>query len=748
MIMSINRACTGLLLGSLLWTGCSRDPKAREAAFVEKAKGYMAQKDFGRAAIELDNAIKLNGKDSQAWYQLGLAYLGMKDASNAVLALRKATQLDPHLAAAQLRLSELEVKTRQPEVLKDAISRLDQALMDDANDPDALDTLAVAELKLNKPEDALKHLQQALTNFPGHVRSAATLAATQFAHRDFAGAEATLKKAQAAAPQSADASLALASLYVLENKKLDAEAQLKNALQLNPANEPALLALGSVLTSQGRIDEADRIYRTLAALPKTGFSYVHAAFLLQQGKRAEAITEFEKLAAADPKDRAAALRLISADITAGKGTEATRHLDEMLKRNPKDSDALLMKSRIDLRLGRALDAERDIEQVLHFNSESADAHYGMAQVDFILGRQSSRKHELTEVIRLAPNLIGPRVDLARDLIAEGQPEAALQTMDEAPDGLKAFAVFIEGRNWALLGLNREPEAAEGIERGLQLERRPDLLIQRGILKSHKKDYAGALSDAEEALTLNPAHKGALNLAMESCLERKQTAAALEIVRQFAAKNARSPSAQVVAGQCLRRLGEPGEARRQFAAAKTLNANYSQADTALAALDMSENKLDAARATLAGLLASHPQNVSGHLLMAQIEYSTQNRAAALQHFRAAADLNPEDVHSLNAAAYLMASSDADGALKLAEHAMELAPEDPRVQDTLGWIYYRKGQFGRAVNYLQLAVAKQPTAAHQFHLAMSYLKSGDKGQGQELLGKALLKDPNLPKTEVGW
>jgi predicted Zn-dependent protease len=135
-------------------------------------------------------------------------------------------------------------------------------------------------------------------------------------------------------------------------------------------------------------------------------------------------------------------------------------------------------------------------------------------------------------------------------------------------------------------------------------------------------------------------------------------------------------------------------------------------------------------------------------LAQIEFAAQNRPVALEHFRAAADLNPEDVLSLNAAAYLMATSDADGALKLAEKALQLAPEDPKIQDTLGWIYYRKGQFSRAINYLQFAVAKQPTAAHEFHLAMTYLKSGDKGQGQELLGKALLKDPNLKKTEVGW
>lgn len=743
-----NRAFAAFLLASLLWTGCNRDPKVREAAFIDKAKHYLAQKDYARAIIELNNAIMLNADDAQAWYQLGLAYLGSNDPTSAAPALLRATQLDPHLAAAQLRLSELEVNSRQPAVLQDAIQRLDQVLMADASDPDALDALALAELKLNKPEDALKHLQQALTNFPAHVRSAATLAATQFASRDFAGAEETLKKAQAAAPQSVEASLALANLFVLENKKFDAETELQRAIKLNPAGEPALVALGTLLAGQGRVNEADRVYRTLAALPKSNLSYVHAAFLLQQRRYDEAIAEFERLAAAEPKDRSAMLRLISADITAGRVPEATRRLDQMLKHNPKDNDALLMRSRIELWSGRALDAERDIQQVLYFKPDSADAHYGMAVVDGILGRQSSRRQELTQTVQFAPKLIGPRIELARQYIADGQAVTALQTMDDAPSGLKISATFIAGRNWALLALDKEQDAATGVEEGLKLERTADLIVQRGVLKSLKKDYAEAQADAEEALTLNPAHQGALRLAVESCLARKQKAAAIEIVRKTAAKNPKSPGAQVVTGQWLRTLGQPDEARIRFAAAKALSPNYAQADTALAALDMAEGKMEAARATLTTLLQSQPQSESGHVLLAQLEYAAKNQMVALEQFRAAVDLNPENVYALNAAAYLMAFGDPDGALKLAERAQELAPEDGKVQDTLGWIYYRKGQFARAVGYLQLAVSKQPTPVHQFHLGMSYLKTGNRDQGHEILGKALAKDPKLPTTEVGW
>jgi hypothetical protein len=56
------------------------------------------------------------------------------------------------------------------------------------------------------------------------------------------------------------------------------------------------------------------------------------------------------------------------------------------------------------------------------------------------------------------------------------------------------------------------------------------------------------------------------------------------------------------------------------------------------------------------------------------------------------------------------------------ALEIAPQDPAVQDTLGWIYYRRGLYPAAAQYLQAAVAKVPNPARQFHLALSYIKAG--------------------------
>ena len=98
--------------------------------------------------------------------------------------------------------------------------------------------------------------------------------------------------------------------------------------------------------------------------------------------------------------------------------------------------------------------------------------------------------------------------------------------------------------------------------------------------------------------------------------------------------------------------------------------------------------------------------------------------------------------------MMAEDNSDEALKFAQQAVEIAPEDASTQDTLGWVYYRKGLYRNAVDHLKLAAAKEPTARRQFHLAMSYLKAGDRDRGQQMLATALKQEPNLAKTERGW
>ena len=217
------------------------------------------------------------------------------------------------------------------------------------------------------------------------------------------------------------------------------------------------------------------------------------------------------------------------------------------------------------------------------------------------------------------------------------------------------------------------------------------------------------------------------------------------MRNLAAQNPKSAPLQKLYGDWLQVAGDRAAARGAYRAAKAVDPKYIDADYALVAVDIAESHKDDARQTLAELVKTNPRNVKALLLLANLE---PNPADAMAHFRAVIEIDGRNVGALNNLAYLMAPTDPDGALKYGQQAMELAPDSPSVQDTLGWIYYRKGIYQTAVQYLQTAVSKDPTPLRQFHLALSYIKHGDRERGSVLLQTALAKDPNLSKREQGW
>jgi Tfp pilus assembly protein PilF len=48
------------------------------------------------------------------------------------------------------------------------------------------------------------------------------------------------------------------------------------------------------------------------------------------------------------------------------------------------------------------------------------------------------------------------------------------------------------------------------------------------------------------------------------------------------------------------------------------------------------------------------------------------------------------------------------------------------------------------HLKSSVSKDPSAKVKYHLAMAYLRTGDRAQGARTLSEALSLDPNLPEA----
>src|SRR5262249_47257864 len=92
-----------VLIVLLVAYGCSQDPQAQKAAYMQKATTYMANEKYAEAILAWRNALLIDPQDVQLLYQLGLAHLkkGTKeDLREAFRVFNRVVQLDDnHLDA-------------------------------------------------------------------------------------------------------------------------------------------------------------------------------------------------------------------------------------------------------------------------------------------------------------------------------------------------------------------------------------------------------------------------------------------------------------------------------------------------------------------------------------------------------------------------------------------------------------------------------------------------------------------------
>lgn len=102
------------------------------------------------------------------------------------------------------------------------------------------------------------------------------------------------------------------------------------------------------------------------------------------------------------------------------------------------------------------------------------------------------------------------------------------------------------------------------------------------------------------------------------------------------------------------------------------------------------------------------------------------------------LKPDHQHAYNALGYSLADRGQrlPEAKQLIEKAVELAPDDAFIQDSLAWVEFRMGNTARALSLLQAAYAKRPDAEIAAHLGEVLWVSGQREQALKIWREGLL------------
>ncbi|MDY6832546.1 MAG: tetratricopeptide repeat protein [Thermodesulfobacteriota bacterium] len=152
------------------------------------------------------------------------------------------------------------------------------------------------------------------------------------------------------------------------------------------------------------------------------------------------------------------------------------------------------------------------------------------------------------------------------------------------------------------------------------------------------------------------------------------------------------------------------------------------------------------------LAIAPDHVELLFRLGVIYDKTDRKEALITQMEKVIEIDPNNAGALNYLGYTYAEKgeNLDQAQALIEKALALQPDDGYITDSLGWVYFKKGNVEKAVYYLEAAVNLVPDDPVLLeHLGDAYREQGNTEKALEMYRRSLAsqeKDTTKIKAKI--
>ncbi len=508
-------------------------------------------------------------------YSLGHLYAELSGAyghrgefvDKAIENFLKAMEADPGAAFLSEELAELYFHSGR---LRDAVEDAEAALKKNPNNVAARRILARIYTRLIGDTRTQRVSQEMLSKSieqyekitelqPDDVQAWLMLGRLHRINHDSLSAEAAYKKVLEMDPENEDALIQLGLVYSDLGDRPRAEQMFRKAAEQRPSAE-ALTYLAGTYEQMNRFDLAAEAYKKALELAPNNIELkrAYAASLLRADKIEEARKVFEEVAAADPRDYQAHLRLSQIYRQRGKLADARKSLDAALQAAPGNLEVLYTNVGLleaEGKIDEAIDALKEIlestQRISYSKGEKSNRAIFLERLG-LLYRLAGRYDEAVETFReleeldpeTAPRMAAQIADTYRqakqfddafEVIAAARKKhpddelvgvlyaTVLADLGRSEEAVKAIRKVTKGKDDrdSLLTqaqiydkVKRYDLMEDVLDKALKLSKtdreKADVLFMRGAMFERQKRIEEAEAAFREVLRLTPDNASAMN----------------------------------------------------------------------------------------------------------------------------------------------------------------------------------------------------------------------------------------------
>jgi tetratricopeptide (TPR) repeat protein len=746
----MRRQCLAILIFALAATvaGCKKDPEVAKREFFTSGNTYFDQQKYNEAAVQYRNALQQDPKFGEARLKLAETYSNLKDYRNAYREYIRAADLLPSNVDAQLRAGTLLLLAGQAE---DARTRADKALALEPKNVKAQILRANALAGMKDLDGAVKDIDEAIRLDPTQASTYANLGELQLAAGHKAEAEAAFNKAVQTNPNDVSAQLAYANYLWSTGRAPEAEQALKKATALDPKNLLANRALATFYAASNRRGEAEPYLKKFVELSGTGAAKLELAdFYIMGNRMSDAVPVLEELSKDQQFYAEAKTRLAALAYTQARHEEGHKIVDEVLAKQPTNAQALLTKARFLMAEHKLDDAMVKAKAATTADPQSAVGHYLLGTIMAMRNDPDSASQEFREVLKLNPRAVPAQLQLAQLELRRGGAASSVQFAEQAvhnqPQNPIARLVLVK----SLTAKGDLPRAQQELDKLLKDHPNASPVhTQAGVLAMLKKDTAEARREFEKAYALDNKSLDALAGLVQLDANAGKIPDALKRIDAQREKTPKSSGLEVIAARTHIANHDAASTEAALRKAIEYDPNNLTAYAMLGQVYLSQKKMDQALVEFDSITKQQPKNIAAHTMLGMILQVQGKNTEAQKKYEQILTIDSRSPVAANNLAwmYAEAGTNLDQALQLAQTAQAAMPEQPEVNDTLGFVYLKKDLATLAVPPLRLSVEKDPkNPTYHYRLGLAYSKTGDDAGARRELEASLKLNPSGPDADA--